>query len=735
MQRKARIWFLLAMTWMGASVGRVFGSETSVAVVVGERAPQIEHFAAAELCGYLDKLYGIKTQPGTAVPAEAQVVLLIGGPLTNPAVRQAIGTNFPRVSEQGIVLKRTRAGNKPALIIGGGSAPATMWAVYELVERWGVRYLLHGDVFPEHPGEFRLPAADVVMEPKLTVRQWRTVNVFPCGPESWGMADYKPILDQLAKLKFNRIYVVTWSHQPFLDYQVEGIKRRSATIFWGERYPITDDMIGRQLFGNAREFWNRDLPIGGSYEETTAAGIQLINNLIAYGHERGMNAVMSAPIADFPLEFMPLVKGAQKIHQLNELTFVPGPDTPIDDPGLNQLAKTVLRATVDTYPEADYLDIHMAEHRQWFDLYQQAWKALDGKYGIEKVLPLAKALAEAPHRVGSSNTPERSVLEVKGDIVFLYFLDHLLRQQQALNGTKRPDIKFIYSQVAEELAPILPHILPRGSESLNSMDYNPSRIVGREKALESMPTREIPTSLIYTLHDDNIGIVPQLEAEPLAKLTGILIKYGWAGFSTRYWLDGDHDPTIAFIAKAAWDANATLDSVERDQLRSVCGPDCVEDLLTVFREVGQATVLYEWNDVSLAFPVPSMMTKHWKAGPMPPDLVEARNHYQRALEAARQALAKSRPEGRSYADYWVGRLEFGIGYLDTIEAVKQAATAEAENHRAEALRYANAALDSARHATEAMARVARDRSDVGTVAVLNEFVVRRLEAKVAELYK
>jgi len=732
-QRMLRSVFIIGWVWLSGTL--MFANQPRVAVVVGPEAPPIERYAASQLCGYLGQLYGLKTQPETTIPAEAQVLLLVGRPASNPFVEEAAGTAFPTVSDQGIVLKRAVVNGKPALIVGGGSSRATMWAVYELVERWGVRYLLHGDIFPEHPSEFSLPRADVVMEPKLRIRQWRTMNALAFGTESWGMADFKPVLDQLAKLKFNRIYIATFGFQPFLDFEAGGIKRSSATLFFGQRFPITNGMVGRQLFGNVTEFWNRDLPIDSSYEATTAAGIKLIHNLISYGHERGMETVMTAPIADFPPEFMPLIKGAQRIKNLGELTIVPGADTRVDDPGLNLLAKAVLRATVNTYPEADYLAVSMAEQRQWVDLYQQSWNSLDAKYGIEKIYPLVQAIAEAAQRKGASRERERIVNEVKGDIVFLNFLDQLLRQGQALKGTSRPDMRFIYVQVAEELMRIVPRIVPHGWEALNFIDYNPSRIVERQEVLETAPVRQIPESLIFTLHDDNIGLVPQLEAEPLAKLTALLIKYGWAGFSTRYWLTGDHDPVIAYIAKASWNADATLDDVERDLIRSVCGSDSVDDMLTVFREVSQATVLFEWNDVSLSFPVPDMMTKHWKAGPMPTDLIEARAHYQLALKAALRALAKSRPGGRRYAEYWVGRLEFGIGYLNTIEAVKRAATAEAENKRVQALKEAKAAVDDARQATEFMVRVARDRSDVGTVAVLNTFVIRPLEAKVADLSK
>jgi hypothetical protein len=147
-----------------------------------------------------------------------------------------------------------------------------------------------------------------------------------------------------------------------------------------------------------------------------------------------------------------------------------------------------------------------------------------------------------------------------------------------------------------------------------------------------------------------------------------------------------------------------------------------------------------------------MMMKHWTPGPMPPELIADRQGYQRALEAARRAQqrrggaslpALSSTNGTAltclttngYVDYWIGRLEFGIGYLDTIEAVHRAATAEAENQPQEALQHAEAALSAARRALEAYARVARDRSDLGAIATMNEYVYRPLKEKVAEMKK
>ena len=58
----------------------------------------------------------------------------------------------------------------------------------------------------------------------------------------------------------------------------------------------------------------------------------------------------------------------------------------------------VLKATIDTYPEADFIDLGMQEFRQWAGRYNEAWQALDRKYGIEKIRPFAEVLATTGRR-------------------------------------------------------------------------------------------------------------------------------------------------------------------------------------------------------------------------------------------------------------------------------------------------------------------------------------------------
>jgi len=720
----------------------------SVELIISEEAAELERFAASELQGYLKRLFGVSATIANSPGETAGYLFILGNPNNNPVVTKAVGEgNFPQLSEQGFLLRKTTFMEKPTMVIAGGSPVAAMWGVYELVERYGVRYLLHGDVYPEHPGNIHLPEIDNVFEPLLQVRWWRVINDFAMGPESWGMADYRPVIDQLAKLKLNRIGLSTWPWQPFLHLEIKGIKRQSATLWFNFHYPITDDMPGRELFGDEEEFWNPDLPQNASYEEFAAAGERLCHDLIAYAHSRGMEASFSASVMDFPEEFRPLIPDVQTVHQLGNLTVGPGQAVMPNNRDLVEVSGAVIKAAINTYPDADLYTFGMPEHRAWTERYEWAWQKLDEKYQIGRIISLDKVLEKAENRTSYPGGAARAVTEVKGDIAALYFFDRLLTNPDVLPKSRKPDARFAIDAVAEELFPILDSVLPESSEMRVFVDYTASRVVRRREALRNVPAQEIPTSLIFTLHDDNVGLLPQLATGSLHELTCDLKKYSWSGFSTRYWMISDQEPCVAYLSKTVWDANATPEEVYADQIRAVCGEAAVEPMLEAFRELEAVTISLEEHGLGLTFPVPGMMMKHWAAGSFSSQLAEDREGYRRALSAVNDVPEPSRPEGKSYINYWIGRLKFGIAYIDTIEAVRKAATAEQAAKEAkekgdegsfrtqsvEALEQAQVALKTARQAIECFARVAKNQSDRGAIATMAEYVYRPLKQQVEKL--
>ena len=213
-------------------------------IIAGTNLAPPEQTAVEDLQTYLKQLFGIDAPVRHAPDDASNAFFIVGNPSTNPHA----AAGWRDVEEQGIVLRRCDLAGKPAVLAGGGSPAATLWAVSRLAEDYGVVHLLHEDVYPRQAGSFYLPDLDLVQAPSLPFRCWRVINDCAWGPESWGLADYAPVLHQLAKMSINRIFISIYPYQPFIDLQIDGLRRQFSTLFYDFFYPITDDMPGRRIF-------------------------------------------------------------------------------------------------------------------------------------------------------------------------------------------------------------------------------------------------------------------------------------------------------------------------------------------------------------------------------------------------------------------------------------------------------------------------------------------------------
>ena len=244
---------------------------------------------------------------------------------------------------------------------------------------------------------------------------------------------------------------------------------------------------------------------------------------------------------------------------------------------MSELASAVLRATVDRYPEIDYLLIGMPELRQWVGDYERAWNALDRKYHPRRKVKLTDVLAAASRRSNYPGGAERAVQEVKGDIVLLYFYDKLLTELKAVRETRRPDVTIVIDSVAEELVPILPRILPPGSETLHFVDYTPTRVLSRRKVLGSHPGAGTATSLIYTLHDDNVGLLPATRHRLAPRDHTGTPSPRLERFLHTLLADRRPRPVRRLPVAGRLGIGRVPGEVYRDQIRAVFGADCVDD--------------------------------------------------------------------------------------------------------------------------------------------------------------
>ncbi|MBI4530554.1 MAG: hypothetical protein HY709_03440, partial [Candidatus Latescibacteria bacterium] len=87
-----------------------------------------------------------------------------------------------------------------AIVCAGGSGRATLWAVYEFVEQWGVHFMVQGDVLPDDPRPFRLPEIDALRRPVFGRRGFRVINDMANSGVFWSVAEHKKLFDQLTKI-------------------------------------------------------------------------------------------------------------------------------------------------------------------------------------------------------------------------------------------------------------------------------------------------------------------------------------------------------------------------------------------------------------------------------------------------------------------------------------------------------------------------------------------------------
>ena len=234
-----------------------------VAVVIGENAPALEKFAAGELAGQLQKLFEAQATIQISMPADDSHLIFIGSPATNSALKAAAGDQWPKLSAQGHMVKSITVKGRDALVLGGGSPVATLWAVHELGYRLGIRHTLNGDFYPVEKPAFTVSGFDVIMEPRLMVRAWSAFASQPFGGEAWSVEDHKRLITQLSKLKFTHL-ILPAAMTPQAALRVDG------------------DTPGRKAFQGAKHFVNADI------------GSDFLTRITAVAAEAGLETQLAA---------------------------------------------------------------------------------------------------------------------------------------------------------------------------------------------------------------------------------------------------------------------------------------------------------------------------------------------------------------------------------------------------------------------------------------------------------
>ena len=522
--------------------------------------------------------------------------------------------------------------------------------------------------------------------------------------------------------------------QPFIHYEFQGVKKKTGVLWYGWHYPVDGDIPGRAAFHGAKVFENPDFAGKTTYEERIEAGVALASGIIDTAHDLGMTAAFALVPLEFPKEFAAVLPGAKAINEPASLCVGPGPRQTPDDPTFRELVRTQMRAFIDTYPKIDALYLSLPEFPDWVEHYEKAWQKLDARTGVGKFTDLKK-LTETARTRKLISSGDRGVQALRGNITALAFFHTLLADEKLLTRKDGQKVDVVIVEVDTALYPVLDKVLPKGASALHFIDYTARRVVEHPDLLAQVPAKSVKSSLIFTLADDNVGVLPQLATGSLHTLLGRLREHGWEGYTTRYWIPGDLNPAVHYLSRASFDAKMTPKAAHDDLITAICGPGVAEPVIKGWDMIEEATAIIDANDIGFTFPIPGVVMKHYNAQPVPAWWKKVRDRYAGALDEMQRGIQRAEVGGRPLLMYHAKRLKFACEYINSVEALRLAGQAKAKGDTAKQLQQLEKAVESMHHALTALGEAARDNSDRGAIAVLNEYGYRPLKAEFEAVQK
>ncbi|MGI8982804.1 MAG: alpha-glucuronidase family glycosyl hydrolase [Pirellulaceae bacterium] len=347
-----RILLFASLSFMFAALASAAGPR--VDIVIGETAPPLEKRAAEDIAADLKKVYDAEVKIATAAPEDAENVIFIGSLETNEQTKKQIAESWPKLSNQGHVLRTIKYQGKPALFIGGGSPVAAYWGAAEYAHHLGIRAMLYGDLSPVFAKPFTLEGFDIMLDSRSD-RVWSAMNSDPTGYTSWGLADQKRLLRQLSRLKYNRMRIGVHPWQPFVHFEIDGVKKNTGVLWHGWQFPVDGDTAGRAAFKGAKFFENPDFAGKTTYEQRLDVGQKLLRGLIEESHALGISVDLATSPMEFPREFAPILPGS----------------IPVTEPG---------NLAVKSLEKRDAMDGLTSHEKLQMNAYKAAYPGIDDSY-------------------------------------------------------------------------------------------------------------------------------------------------------------------------------------------------------------------------------------------------------------------------------------------------------------------------------------------------------------------
>lgn len=740
-------------------LGQTLLAEQKLAIVVGDSAAPAEKYAAQELAKYVQALGSF--HPAIESERMARLTgptILLGSPFTNQHIAQLAGNlDWDSLVADGFYLQTVRR-SPDVLVVGGRSPRATLFGVYELLERWGMRFSLSEDIFPEKPSPLRLASFDEKCAPAYAIRGMRPLNNLPEGSAPWDLSDFKHFIDQMAKLKYNTYVFAIMESGPWLDYEFRGLERPAGDIFYGWKYKIEKDFVGKELFRGQQEFYNPVLAKAENDKQRKQLGIGLVRSVIEHCKNRDLMSLLTFGFLEPPTAFK---------RKMNDWATLPLPDpaifpkakyyeTPVEefgidpkhaawmnvlDPAVRELTEVRLKALINTYPKADFYYLGASEFRAGVVDYRAIFKKLDSRYHLTPVFDIDQELNNPrtyPYGL------ERYQDQLKGDLLFLHLFDQLFVQDRLLEGTGKPDAKIGMAGVMPELWPLVAKILPKGMYFADFLEYGTHATADRIDDIVPVLKARLPTTLEIGIHDDNSMWFPQVNVESLERIVRTTAPLDLQGYVIAIWQVRQADINAAYLARASWHPEVTATDFYKDYLAKLVGPAASPDFEQAQRILEKTDHEIKTSLYGFAFSFPTTIPGKLK-GANREAVARIRSQFEAAVAPLRRAREKATKPGRARVDFWLKRTEFGIRWLDfgvevadlgkLIGRTRETRTDLTPDQKEKALVAADQLLGHTRELIEIIASDAGHIGDLGQIAALNLYVYQYLKELRSDLAK
>ena len=260
-------------------------------IFLGERATEMEEYAARELQRYLREMSGAVLEIAACRSIEGEWTkardrgdhaILIGRPQTHSKIKELCDNGLVNLSDtypgsDGFVLQTVpdhTVDGRHCLVLGGSMDRATLYAVYHFLEHvCKCGFFEDGDYVPRKE-TIGIPALDRVERPCFPNRKNIQACALAYSMAHWEWEDWKKELDWMAKKKFNTAF--------YPSFLLDASKREHPA--WQRTWRV----LGLKEQGEA---------------DTQSVGFRLSKRIIAYARKLGMKVLSPGFNGSVPAEF------------------------------------------------------------------------------------------------------------------------------------------------------------------------------------------------------------------------------------------------------------------------------------------------------------------------------------------------------------------------------------------------------------------------------------------------